>query len=314
MDYSRKKYLEICQEFFEAYVKFRIEGVEAHWLKRNDRNIEIAFFDQGDFLKVNLYCPEIFKSLNGYYNHSAQNTEEIIRMILWLAFDAEKLYTYEIEENDYEKEYSKIKEILIERYCLCYDAIWEEDCWKGTGEERFIIKLNNKEIEVHFSPDAMWDANGFIDVTLFCLDTGRSCSTVVDQEEENPENIIRLIQDMALEPEIIEFSTADFEMEHKLLREALVGGQTAEGLHIYRYPFCWVYTWDGAVKAERSIKLHNRHITIQFEHQGDYLDIILNCLTTGRSYALALPKQCRQIEEISEEFIWKIQELAWEAI
>ena len=87
MDYTREEYVEMCREFFEAYIKFRLEGTEKHWIKNNNRNIQINFFDHGDFLTVKLYCPEVLKSLSGYYNHSARNTEEIIRMILWLVFD-----------------------------------------------------------------------------------------------------------------------------------------------------------------------------------------------------------------------------------
>lgn len=317
MDYTREEYVEMCREFFEAYIKFRLEGTEKHWIKHNNRNIQINFFDHGDFLTVKLYCPEVLKSLSGYYNHSARNTEEIIRMILWLVFDSEELYTYEIETKDPEKEYSEIKEILIERYRLCYDAIWEDDHWKGTGEERFIIEFHDREIEVHFYPNAMWETNGFIDVNLFCLDTGRSCSTVVNQEEENPEDIIRLIQDMALEPESIEFSTADSEWEHDLLRDALVGRKEEEGLDIVRHPFANLhYIWEGDIIADRYLNLHNRLIKIQFEPNGRNLDIILNCLTTGKSYKLELSKESERekLEEVCEEMIYRIQELAWETI
>ena len=65
MDYSRKKYLEICQEFFEAYIRFRLEGTEEHWIKHNNRNIQINFFDHGDYVSVELRCAEILGGLSG---------------------------------------------------------------------------------------------------------------------------------------------------------------------------------------------------------------------------------------------------------
>ncbi len=73
MEYiERVQWIETCQVFFDAYVKFQIEGTEAHWYECNYRNIEIAFIDCSYFVKVQLYCPEVLRSLNGYYGRSAK--------------------------------------------------------------------------------------------------------------------------------------------------------------------------------------------------------------------------------------------------
>lgn len=136
---------------------------------------------------------------------------------------------------------------------------------------------------------------------------------VVDRAEDNPEYLINLIQDMALEPEIIEFSVSDFEWEHDLLRDALVGRKEEDGLHIVRHPFAGLqYIWKGDIIADRYFNLHDRLIKIQFEPNGWNLDIILNCLTTGKSYKLELSKESERekLEEVCEEMIYRIQELA----
>ena len=46
---ERVQWVEDCQMFFDAYVKFRIDGTEAHWYECNGRNIEIAFSGDSDF-------------------------------------------------------------------------------------------------------------------------------------------------------------------------------------------------------------------------------------------------------------------------
>ena len=315
MEYiERMQWIEVCQMFFDSYAKFQIDGTEAHWYECNYRNIEIAFIDCGFFVKVQLYCPEVLRSLNGYYGRSAKNTEEIIRMLYWLAWEADKSNSYVIKATGPEEEYQQLRKILVENYRSCYDACWEDDYWKETGEERLSIQLNGREIEVHFSPNAMWDANGYIDVALFCCETGRNCSTVVHQEEEDPKEIIRLLQDMASEPEILEFSTADSEWEHELIRNYLVSSRTNDGMLIARYPFCWVHNWNGIAVRERFLLLHNRQIRLKFEPQEDTLQIIVDCMETGKQFTMELPKRCREVEEIGEELVWRIQELAWEAV
>ena len=235
-------------------------------------------------------------------------------MLYWLAWEADKSNSYVIKATGPEEEYQQLRKILVENYRSCYDACWEDDYWKETGEERLSIQLNGREIEVHFSPNAMWDANGYIDVALFCCETGRNCSTVVHQEEEDPKEIIRLLQDMASEPEILEFSTADSEWEHELIRNYLVSSRTNDGMLIARYPFCWVHNWNGIAVRERFLLLHNRQIRLKFEPQEDTLQIIVDCMETGKQFTMELPKRCREVEEIGEELVWRIQELAWEAV
>ena len=140
---------------------------------------------------------------------------------------------------------------------------------------------------------------------------------VVDRAEDNPEYLINLIRDMALEPEIIEFSVSDSEWEHDLLRDALVGRKEEDLLYIVRHPFAGLhYIWEGDIIADRYFNLHDRLIKIQFKRNGSNLDIILNCLTTGKSYRLELSMESKRekIEEVCEEMIYRIQELAWEDI
>ncbi len=315
MEYIEKtQWIKTCQMFFDAYVKYLIDGTESHWYECNYRNIEIAFIDCGYFVKVQLYCPEALRSLNGFYGRSEKDTEEIIRKLYWLAWEADKSNSYVIKATGPEEEYQQLRKILVENYRSCYDACWEDDYWKETGEERLSIQLHGREIEVHFSPNAMWDANGYIDADLFCFETDRDCSTVVHQEEKDPKEIIRLLQDMALEPEILEFSTTDSEWEHELIRNYLVSSRTNDGMLIARYPFCWVHNWNGTAVKERFLLLHNRQIRLKFEPQEDALQIIVDCMETEKQFTMGLPKRCRKIEEISEELVWRIQELAWEAV
>ena len=128
MEYIEKaQWIKTCQMFFDAYVKYLIDGTESHWYECNYRNIEIAFIDCGYFVKVQLYCPEVLRSLNGYYGKLAKNTEGIIRMLYWLAWEAEKRNSYVIKTADPEEEYQQLRRILTEKYRLCYDAYWEED-------------------------------------------------------------------------------------------------------------------------------------------------------------------------------------------
>ena len=57
--YSRMAWIVIYQKFFEAYVNFRVEGTAKHCIDHNNRNIEIYFFDHGDYTSVELYCSKI---------------------------------------------------------------------------------------------------------------------------------------------------------------------------------------------------------------------------------------------------------------
>ena len=312
--YSRPAWVDVSQKFFEAYVKFRLEGTEKHLIEHNNRNIEISFFDHVDFVSVEFNCSEIIRSLSGCYDGSSQNTEELISMILWLALDSEKLEEYKIQATNSEEAFVKLKDILVEKYRYCYEDTSGEP-WKAKGDVSFIIELYDRRINVYFTHHGMWEENGWIEVYLYCLDTGINCSMVVDQEEADTEYLINLIQDMALEPEIIEFNVSDFEWEHSLIRDTLVGRLENYGLHIVRYPFNNLhYIWEGDVIGDRYFKIHNRLIKIQFEHNDSSLIIISKCFTTGKSYELELPKESNrmEVEDVCEELIYRIQELAWE--
>ena len=78
------QWIDACQMFFDAYVKFQIDGREVHWYECNGRNIEIAFSECGDWISVKLYCPEILKSLGDYFGMSTERNEELISMLCWL--------------------------------------------------------------------------------------------------------------------------------------------------------------------------------------------------------------------------------------
>ena len=52
---EREQWIEVCQMFFDAYVKYQMDGTEAHWYESNDRSIEISFFDNGGDLMVKLF-------------------------------------------------------------------------------------------------------------------------------------------------------------------------------------------------------------------------------------------------------------------
>lgn len=196
---ERVQWAEACQMFYAAYAKFQIDGTDAHWYEYNGRNIEIAFSFESDCIMVQLYCPEVLRRLNGYFDISAEQNVELISMLHWLIWEAEDPSVYSIETADSEQEYNSLRDILTDRYCRCYYTYCAEDYWKGEDEERFILSLHGKRIRVCFYPSDMWDVNGYIDVKVQCLENGKQFKTIVLQEEDNPEEIIRAIQRMAWE-------------------------------------------------------------------------------------------------------------------
>ena len=64
MDYiDRVQWVRASQAFFDAYVKFRLDGTNTHSFELNSRNIEIIFINHNDYLTIKLYCPDIRKQL-----------------------------------------------------------------------------------------------------------------------------------------------------------------------------------------------------------------------------------------------------------
>ena len=121
MEYiERMQWIEACQMFFDAYAKFQIDGTEAHWYECNYRNIEIAFSRDSDCITVQLYCPEILRRQSGGFGITTEQNEEIISMLYWLIWEAEKLSVYSIETADSEQEYDQLRAILTDRYHQCY--------------------------------------------------------------------------------------------------------------------------------------------------------------------------------------------------
>ena len=197
--YLREKWTGIIQRFLEICIESRLECTEKQWIEINGRKIEVEFIDHDFYLTVQLYCSEVHRNLRSFYDYASCDTKKIISMILWLAFEAEELRVYDIEANDSEEEYNKLRDILVENYRNCYDAFWENNYWKETGEEIFIIRLCEHQIRVHFLLDYRSFKETYIDVSIICFDTGRISSTIINQKEENPRRIIEIIHDMASE-------------------------------------------------------------------------------------------------------------------
>ena len=198
MEYiERVQWVEACQMFFNAYVKFHIDGTEAHWYECNGRNIEIAFSGDSDCIMVQLYCPEVLRRLSAYFGRATERNEELISMLHWLIWEAEEPGIYSIETADSEQEYGLLKDILTYRFSGCYYICGD---WVGEGQAVFIIKLHGRQIKVHLIDTDTW-SNGlrYIDVELHCLETGELLDDYIPECEESLEKIIRKIQRMAWE-------------------------------------------------------------------------------------------------------------------
>ena len=315
--YSRPVWVDVSQKFFEAYINFRLEGTTEHCIEHNGREIKLSFYDESDYVLVIIGCSKIFREMDARYDGSSRNTEEIIRKILWFALDAEELEVYTVKASNTEEENKELSDLLAEKYRRCYDRYCcsLKEYWKPEGEESFIIELHDRQIHVWFYPEGRWEELGYICASLYCLDTDNGCLITFSQTGDGADYLIRLIQDLSLEPEIIELNITDFEKEHNLIREALVGKVTERGLHRERVPFAVpCYIWEGDKIQDKFLNLHNRSIRIQFIPKAFHIDIIISCLTTGKTNSLSLPKDGKyeEINEICEEMVYKIQELAWE--
>lgn len=198
MEYiERVQWVEACQMFFDAYVKFCIDGTEAHWYECNGRNIEIAFSGDSDCIMVQLYCPKVLRRLSAYFGRATERNEKLISMLHWLIWEAEEPSIYSIETADSEQEYDLLKDILTYRFSGCYYSCGD---WVGEGQAVFIIKLHGRQIKVHLIDTDSWN-NGlrYIDVELHCRETGELLDDYIPECEESLEKIIREIQRMAWE-------------------------------------------------------------------------------------------------------------------
>lgn len=200
----RKEWIAICREFLENGAAAFSDGKNKQWIEINGRRIEVTFIDHDDYLTVQIDCPEVHRTLRSHCDYAAHYAETAAKMILWLAFDAKVMRIYEIDTLDPVCEYRILRKLLVENYRKCYDAEWEDEYWRETGERVFMIRLYDRQIKVHFFPSAMWDIYHSVDVSLLCLDTGRIGTTVVFQDEDDPEELIRLIQNMVRERSISE--------------------------------------------------------------------------------------------------------------
>ncbi|WP_295069701.1 hypothetical protein [Ruminococcus sp.] len=193
-----ERWIEISRSFIDAYSLFYKEGKETTWIKLNNRDIEITFLpnDNNDpnLIKVILYCPEIERFLEPYFDLSTHATEEIIKMLYWLAKKPQFLDITKITTSDSEEEYEQLRETLVGAYQDCYYDPASE-AWEEVGTEIRIIELHDRVFKVIFE----LDDNGIIDVYIDCVTTKNYCTRCVYIEEQNPEDIIRLIQDLAWE-------------------------------------------------------------------------------------------------------------------
>lgn len=198
MEYiEREQWVEACQMFFDAYVKFCIDGTEVHWYECNGRNIEIAFSGDSDCIMVQLYCPEVLRRLSAYFGRATERNEVLISMLHWLIWEAEEPSIYSIETADSEQEYDLLKDILTYRFSGCYYICGD---WVSEGQAVFIIKLHGRQIKVHLIDTDTW-SNGlrYIDIELHCLETGELLDDYIPECKKSLEKIIRKIQRMAWE-------------------------------------------------------------------------------------------------------------------
>ena len=193
-----ERWIEISRSFVDAYALFYKEGKETIWLKLNNRDIEISFFPNdntdANLIKVMLYCPEIERILETYFDLSTHDTEEIIKMLYWLAKKPQFLDITKITTSDSKEEYEQLRETLVGAYRNCYFDSASE-AWEEVGTEIRIIELHDRVFKVIFEPDD----DGRIDVYIDCVTTNISCTRCVSKDEQNPEEIIRLIQNIAWE-------------------------------------------------------------------------------------------------------------------
>ena len=195
---SEDKWIEISKSFIEAYSLFYKQGKGTNWLKLNNRDIEISFLlsdnNDSNLIKVMLYCPEIERILETSFDLSTHDTEEIIKMLYWLTQKTHFLDITKITTNDSEEEYEQLREALVGAYKNCYfDSA--SKAWEEAGTEIRIIELHDRLFKVIFEPDD----DGRIDVYIYCVNTNICCTRAVSAEEKNPEEIIRLIQNIAWE-------------------------------------------------------------------------------------------------------------------
>lgn len=300
MDYiSKVGWAESCHAFVDAYVRFRTEGIEAHWFKLNGRNIEIAFLDCSGYtdIAVKLYCLELCIETTISFGKSLSQTDEIIDTIFWLAFDAEELYHY-IKSDNSEEAYMQIRYLLERLDRKCYDANME-CCLLAQNALETTIKIYGREINVHVTDN---DYEYGSDFWLSCINTGRNLSACGHWEGYSLADTAERIMYLALEPECFKIDATNYEWEYELIR-AIVA---------YAIEVC-----PQLGTQERIIELHGRQIkirfiekrreTTKFKERSYYVNASLNCITTGKSCSCDV----EAFDKNPEELIHKIQELAW---
>lgn len=303
MDYiSKVGWAESCHAFVDAYVRFRTEGIEAHWFKLNGRNIEIAFLDCSGYtdIAVKLYCLELCIETTISFGKSLSQTDEIIDTIFWLAFDAEELYHY-IKSDNSEEAYMQIRYLLERLDRKCYDANME-CCLLAQNALETTIKIYGREINVHVTDN---DYEYGSDFWLSCINTGRNLSACGHWEGYSLADTAERIMYLALEPECFKIDATNYEWEYELIR-AIVA---------YAIEVC-----PQLGTQERIIELHGRQIkirfiekrreTTKFKERSYYVNASLNCITTGKRCSCDV----EAFDKNPEELIWKIQELAWENV
>ena len=145
------------------------------------------------------------------------------------------------------------------------------------------------------------------------IDFAKASPAVKKIFEDYLDDLVSLIQDMSLEPEIAEFCISDSTREHELIREALIGLETKHRRYIFRWPFFSPSSiMESTIITDRYITLHKRIIRIQFVllgiHDPIYIIItrsILFCiLYIINPYRFSEFKLIKSMTQINDKFIW----------
>ena len=297
------EWVEVFQAFFNAYNSFCSTGERCYCSTAGFKDIEFTFSDAGDFVDIEMYCPDILKGISTCLEKSHPEIKEAVRKMHWLMFEADEPFTYEICEGSYTKEYNQIRRILKDAYTRCFENM-REGFLEDVVTEIIYIEFRGRKVEI------CWRMNYFGDIIadIFCEDKDSGFSAVIN----DPKYLIDDIHEMLMVPEIIEFCVTDSSWEHELIRNALVVKPTRSDRSVPRHPFCWVYNWYCASEEERCFILHNREIRIQFKPHKDKMYINIICDETGKTHTVVIPAECDRYDEIGEEVVWKIQEFVWE--
>lgn len=164
-------------------------------IELNNRKILVSsrccgYSEPDERIGVWLNCTTTGRSLFGSYSYEETDLEDIIQKIQYLALEPE---CSKIVATDSEQEYEMIRTIVV-------DAI---DIASHIKQKR-IIELHDRQIEIQFTARKRETTNFkersyYINASLTCITTGKSCSCDVEAFDKNPEELIWKIQKLAWE-------------------------------------------------------------------------------------------------------------------